>query len=241
MGKLLQQQRRGKGSPSYKRPSHRFKAWIEYRAYDEIEKTGKLKGEVIGFVDNPMHQAILMKILYDNGDVAYLPSPEGIAIGDVIEEGAQAGIGNGTITQLKNIPDGFYVFDIENIPGGNGKFVRAPGGYAVVMGKEGDKVVLKLPSKRKVTMPGDCRAQVGVAACGGKGERPMFKAGASFYKAAAVNRRWPSVRGVAMNSVAHPHGGKQHHIGKPSTVSRNAPPGAKTGHLAASRTGRRKR
>ncbi len=241
MGKRLISQKKGTGRPSYKRPSHRFKAKVSYRPYDDVEKEGKVLGEVMGFIDDPLHQAILMKVQWEDGLVSYLPSAEGLAVGDHIWSGAQAEIGIGTITKLKNIPDGFYVYNIETVPGGDGKFVRTPGSFAVVMAKDGDKVILKLPSKKKITLSGDCRAQIGVVAGGGKNEKPLFKAGASHYKHKAVNRRWPKVRGVAMNAVSHPHGGKQHHAGKPTTVSRNAPPGQKVGHIAARRTGRRKR
>jgi len=241
MGKRLLSQKKGTGRPAYRRPSHRFKAKIEYRKYDDIEKNGKIKGQIIGFVDNPMHNAILMKILWENGDTSYLPCAEGLAVGDHIWEGNKADIGIGTITQLKNIPDGFYVYNIERIPGGGGKFVRSPGGYAIVMAKEGGNVILKFPSKRKIAINGNCRAQIGVIAGGGKNEKPLFTAGAAYHKSKAINSRWPRVRGVAMNTVAHPHGGKQHHAGKPTSVARNAPPGQKVGHIASKRTGRKKR
>jgi len=241
MGKRLISQRKGTGRPSYKRPSHRFKVKVSYRKYDDLEKNGKLKGQIIGFIDDPIHQALLMKVLWENGDVSYLPCAEGLAVGDHIWSGGQAEIDIGTVTKLKNIPDGFYVYNIEKTPGGDGKFVRSPGGYAIVMAKEGNRVVLKLPSKRKVTLSGDCRAQVGVIAGGGKNEKPLFKAGAAYYKHKAVNRRWPRVRGVAMNAVDHPQGGKQHHADKPTSVPRNAPPGQKVGHIAPRRMGRRKR
>jgi large subunit ribosomal protein L2 len=68
----------------------------------------------------------------------------------------------------------------------------------------------------------------------------MLTAGRNHYKMHAMNRTWPNVRGVAMNAVSHPFGGSQHHPGKPTTTSRNAPPGRKVGHLAARSTGRRK-
>ena len=68
-----------------------------------------------------------------------------------------------------------------------------------------------------------------------------MKAGKNHYIKHAVNAHWPTQRGVKMNPVDHPFGGKQHHKGASSMVSRNAPPGAKVGHIAASRVGRKKR
>jgi len=83
------------------------------------------------------------------------------------------------------------------------------------------------------------RATIGVIAGGGRLEKPLLKAGAAYWKWSAKSYWWPRVRGLAMNPVSHPHGGGRH-VGRPTTVSRNAPPGRKVGHIAARRTGRRK-
>ena len=69
----------------------------------------------------------------------------------------------------------------------------------------------------------------------------MVKAGAKFHKRRARGQLFPVVRGVAMNPIEHPHGGSQHHSGKATTVKRSTPPGRKVGHIAARRTGRKKR
>ena len=69
---------------------------------------------------------------------------------------------------------------------------------------------------------------------------PLMKAGTNFYKKHAQNRKWPVNRGVHMSAYTHPFGGKQHHKGRGSATSRNAPPGRKVGHIAARSTGRKK-
>ena len=80
---------------------------------------------------------------------------------------------------------------------------------------------------------------VGVIAGGQRTDKPLLKAENSYWKHKAKRNRWPVVRGVAMNPVDHPHGGgNQQHIGHPSTVSREAPPGQKVGLVAARRTGK---
>lgn len=80
---------------------------------------------------------------------------------------------------------------------------------------------------------------VGIVAGGGRIDKPIMKAGRAYHKFKAKRNCWPRVRGVAMNPVEHPHGGGNHqHIGHPSTVRRDAPPGAKVGLIAARRTGR---
>jgi len=235
MGKRILSQRRGRGSPTFRAPSHRFKTKLVYRNYDDVEKGGTTKGEVLGFIDDPGHQALLMKVLFENGEELIMLAPEGIKVGDNIYSGNQAPIGLGNVLPLQNIPEGYYVYNIEKLPGQNGKFVRSPGAYAIVVSKEGSKVTVRLPSNRKVIFDGQCRATVGVISGGGRLERPLFKAGRSYHKFKAVNRRWPIVKGVSMNAVNHPFGGKSH-THKQSTVSRNAPPGRKVGHIAASLT-----
>ncbi len=240
MGKLLKQQRRGKGSFAYKAPSHRYKAKISYRPLDDVEKQGKIRGAVMDFIDDPAHQTILMHVHFVNGDDVALPAPEGIAVGDEIFAGVDAPVARGCILPLSSIPEGMFVFNVEFIPGDGGKIVRAPGSYAVLVSKEGERAYVKLPSKKTVELSSSCRAQVGVLCGGGRLEMPLLKAGVNFYKKHAQNRKWPVNRGVKMCPYSHPFGGKQHHIGRGSATSRGASPGRKVGHIAAKSTGRRK-
>ena len=240
MGKRITSQRRGSGSPSYRSPSHRYKVDLTYRTYDDIEKTGVLRGQVMEFIDDPSRDSILMKVKYENDELAYLLAPEGIAIGDYIDAGAQAKLTMGSVMPLYRIPDGAYLFNIERTPGDGGKMVKAPGSYATLISKEESIAYIKLPSKAVVTLSIECRAQLGIIAGGGRLEKPLLKAGTAFYKYNARNRLWPIVRGVHMSPYNHPHGGKQHHVGKSTVVARSAPPGSKVGHIAAKSTGRKK-
>lgn len=240
MGKRLKQQRRGSGSPRYRFPTNRCKVELQYRSYDDVEKTSVLRGEVAGFVDDPARDSLLMLISYDNTEEGLLLAPEGIAVGDFIEAGAQAKLTLGSVLPLYRIPDGAYIFNIERNPGDGGRLVRVPGTYATIISKEAGFVYVRLPSKATVILNNECRAQLGIISGGGRLEKPLMKAGASFYKKKARHRMWPTNRGVHMAAYNHPHGGKQHHVGKPTTVSRHAPPGAKVGHIAARSTGRRK-
>ena len=240
MGKRLKQQRRGKGTPRYRAPSHRAKCKVAFRVYDDEEKAGVLRGEVIDFIDDPFHNALVMKVKYDNGNYADLLAPEGIALHDMIEVGVLGRLSLGGIYPLFKLPDGAYIYNIEKEPGDGGKLVRSPCSYATIISKEEGKVYVKLPSRHIIALSPECRAQLGVVAGGGWKDKPLVKAGNAFYKNKARNRLWPKVRGVHMSAYNHPHGGKQHHEGKPTTVSRHAPPGAKVGHIAARSTGRRK-
>lgn len=192
------------------------------------------------FIDDPAHQAPLMRIKFANSDEIFLPAAEGIAIGDEVFSGAAAPITRGSVLPLSRVPEGGYVYNVERSPGDGGKLVHAPGTYAIVMAREGNIVYLKMPSRKILELQASCRACIGIACAGGRLERPLLKAGISYYKKHAQNRRWPVNRGVHMCAYTHPFGGKQHHKGRGSATSRGAPPGRKVGHIAARSTGRRK-
>ncbi|MBI5047155.1 50S ribosomal protein L2 [Candidatus Micrarchaeota archaeon] len=240
MGKRLKQQKRGSGSPRYLALPNRYKTDLTYRNYDDIEKTGVLSGKVLSFVDDPARTGLLMKVEYENKESGFLLAPEGISIGDSVEVGSQARLRLGSVLPLYRIPDGAYIYNIERNPGDGGKIVKASGSYANIVAKEGKLVYIKLPSKVTIILSNECRAQLGVIAGGGRLEKPMLKAGNQHHKKTAQHRLWPVPRGVHQSAYNHPHGGKQHHVGKPTTVARSTPPGGKVGHIAARSTGRRK-
>lgn len=239
MGKRLITQNRGRGTPRYRAPSHRYRYKIEYRKFDGKEKRSKLVGEVVELLRDPLHSSVLMRVVFEGGEERVYFAPEGIKVGDRIEEGVGASLSIGSILPLSEIPEGAPVYNIEVRPGDGGRLVRTAGNAAYIRAKEGDNVYVRLPSRRTVLISGRCRAQLGCLSMGGKSELPLMKAGNAYYKMKARNKRWPIVRGVAMNPVDHPFGGKQHHSGKGTAVARNAPPGRKVGHIAARTTGRR--
>jgi len=239
MGKRLITQNRGRGTPRYVAPSHKYRYKIAFRQFDAREREGKLAGEVVELIRDPLHSSVLMRVLFENGDENVYFAPEGIKVGDRIEEGVDASLRIGNVLPLSHIPEGAPIFNIELRPGDGGKFVRTSGNIAYIRAKEAEGVYVRMPSRRTILINGDCRAQLGCLSMGGKTELPMMKAGVAFYKHRAKNKRWPIVRGVAMNPVDHPFGGKQHHPGKGSATARNAPPGRKVGHIAARTTGRK--
>lgn len=240
MGKRLKPQRRGRGTPRYRSAKSRCRAKLQYRTYDDVEKAGVIRGQVVGFMDDPARSALLMRVKYDNEEEGYLLAPEGICEGDCVELGVQAKVAFGNVLPLYRIPEGTYIYNIEKVPGDGGKFIRAPGGFGVVVAREGGKVSIKLPSKKTISVSSEARAQVGIVNGGGLKERPLMKAGNAHYKHKAKSTRiWPKVRGVAMSAYNHPHGGKQHHAGKPTSVGRGTPAGGKVGHVASRRTGRK--
>lgn len=240
MGKLLKQQRRGKGSVAYRAPNHRYKAELAYRRLEGVEKTGTTRGQVVSFVDDPARGALLMGLIFEDGTTGFMLAPEGICIGQSVHTGATSPLEIGNCLPLSKIPEGTMIFNIEMDPGDGGKLVRTPGSYGSVVSREKENVFVKLPSKQTLVLQGICRAQIGVVCGGGRLEKPLMKAGANFYKKHAQNRKWPVNRGVHMSAYTHPFGGKQHHKGRGSMTSRNAPPGRKVGHIAARSVGRKK-
>ena len=237
MGKRLKQQRRGKGSNAYTKPPHYSKADVLFGGVHD----STIYGEVIELVDDPGHTAPLMRIKYEDMSESLLIAPEGIMVGDKIEEGPHASLMIGNILPLSAIQDGSAIYNIELTPGDGGKMVRAAGSYATIVSHTGSKVTVLLPSKQQIDLDGSCRAEIGIVSGGGMEQQPIMKAGKNYYIKHAINAMWPRNRGVKSNPVDHPFGGKQHHKGSSSMVSRNAPPGAKVGHIAARRVGRRKR
>ncbi len=104
--------------------------------------------------------------------------------------------------------------------GNGGTIARASGDYCTIMTQDPDvgKTRIKLPSGARKTVASSCRAMVGIVAGGGRIDKPMLKAGNSYYKYKAKRNEWPVMRGVALNPVEHPFGGGNHqHIGKVST------------------------
>ena len=145
---------------------------------------------------------------------------------------------------LSKVPEGTEICNIELRPGDGGKLVRASGTSASLISHDKEKKIayVQLPSKRHITVNENSRATIGKVASGGRKEKPMAKAGQMYNAKKARGKLYPRVSGIHMNAIDHPHGGGRHpHIGKPSSVKRDRPPGRKVGHLAPKRTGRRKR
>ena len=164
MGKKLRQQRRGKGSNAYRKPPNYFKADV---MFSRRPATERIQGEVIEFIDDPGHSAPLMRIVYEDGSENTLLAPEGIKLGDRIQEGNAAGVSLGNVLPLANVPDGMPVYNLECRAGDGGKLVRAAGNYATVVSHTGDIVSVLLPSKQTIDLSPLCRAEIGTVAGGG--------------------------------------------------------------------------
>ncbi len=232
LGKRTRSQRRG-SSPKNRVSSHRFPA------SNRIPRVNGVTGQVIDLIHSPVHTAPLAKVKFDDGTVGHIAAPEGISIGQSISFGDNVSLRPGNVTTLEQIPEGTPICNVEARPGDGGKFARAGGNSATLEARMDDKVRVRLPSGKHKDLPAKCRATIGVLSGHGRAEMPMMKAGAAHHRAKARGKPYPTVSGVAMNPVDHPHGGGNHQaVHGPSSVSRNAPPGQKVGNIAPKRTGR---
>ncbi len=239
MGKRIIAQKRGSGSPKYKKPSFNFKARAKY-IY--VPAGQDVQGEVLDIFSCRAHSSPIAEVLVNEKIVHHI-APEGICVGQKLNysfDESKAKVGN--VLPLKHVPEGTFVFNIEAVPGDGGKMVRASGTFARVVSKSDKFVVVLLPSKREKRFDPNCRATIGVAAGGGRVDKPILKAGRKYYMFKAKHKLFPKVSGSAMNAVAHPFGNKRSlRKSKAKPVSRHAPPGRKVGYIAARRTGRRKK
>lgn len=240
MGKQLIIQRRGKGSPTFRAPTHRSIGEIGFRTYDKKEREFVIYGEIKDIVHDTFHTAPLMIVEYEDNSTAILPAPEGVRVGQRIMEGAMANPEVGNVLPLKYIPDGTKICNIEINPGDGGKIARASGTYAVLLQKTEKYAIVQLPSKKIRHINLWSRAIIGTVAGGGRTELPFVKAGNKYYKMSALNRYWPVVSAVCKNARDHPFGGKHsRNKGGNVPVPKKGYP-LKYGYIGPKRTGKKK-
>jgi large subunit ribosomal protein L2 len=239
MGKRILAQRKGYGHLWSRSPSHRHVGEVKYRPLKNNEKS--LKFKVIEFVHAPGRGAPIARIKYEDGEKSLWLPPEGVYEGQEFIQ-SKTGYGQevkvGNILPLRKIPLGTLVFNIEGTPLDGGKFARASGVAAVVRNRSGKNVELLFRSKKTRWFNLNCLCTIGVVAGGGRTDKPFLKAGNAHHAYRSKAKKWPVVRGVAMVAASHPYGGgAKQSPHKPTTTSRNAPPGRKVGQIAARRTG----
>jgi len=181
MGKNLIQQRRGKGSGTYRTHGFKFRGQAKHQKSD-----GLLKGKIVDLINCPGHSAPLAQIEYENGNTNLTIAPEGVMVGEEMAIGSGLKLGN--VLSLREIPEGTLIFNIENRPGDGGKFVRSSGVFAKVLAKTPEGVRVKLPSKKEKVFLPECRASIGIVAGGGRLEKPWLKAGKRYHAMRARNK-----------------------------------------------------
>jgi large subunit ribosomal protein L2 len=173
-----------------------------YRVIDFKRSKKAVPGTVASIEYDPYRTAFIALLHYADGEKRYILQPVGLEVGMTVQNGAGAEILPGNALQLRNIPPGTMIHNLELYPGKGGQVVRSAGGAAQLMSKEGDFGLVKLPSGEVRKFSVDCMATVGQLGNLDHENVTYGKAGRT---------RWhgkrPTVRGVAMNPVDHPHGG----------------------------------
>ncbi len=173
-----------------------------YRAIDfRRNKTG-IPAKVERIEYDPNRSAHLALLLYADGERRYILAPKGVKVGDEVRSGSDAPIKAGNAMPMRNIPVGALVHNIEMKPGKGGQLARSAGNSAQLVAREGEHATLRLRSGEMRKVLADCIATIGEVGNVEHSLRSLGKAGAARWRG-----RRPTVRGVAMNPVDHPHGG----------------------------------
>ena len=202
---LLEKQIRGSGRNHHGRVTVRHQGGGHKRYYRIIDfkrdKDG-IPGHVERIEYDPNRSAHIALVLYADGERRYIIAPKGVAAGSEVMSGVDAPIKPGNCLPIRNIPMGSTLHCIEMQPGKGAQLARSAGAAVQLVAREGEHATLRLRSGEIRKVPTDCRATLGEVGNSEHNLRSLGKAGA---------KRWrgirPTVRGVAMNPVDHPHGG----------------------------------
>ena len=188
----------------------------QYRIIDFKRTKDGIPGRVAAIEYDPNRTANIALINYVDGEKRYILAPNKLKVGDLIESGENADIKVGNALQLKDIPVGTTIHNIELKAGKGGQLARSAGTSAQLMAKEGEFAQLKLPSGEFRLIRLECRATIGQIGNIAHETLTVGKAGKSRH----MGKR-PHVRGSAMNPVDHPHGGGEGRtpIGMPAPLT----------------------
>ncbi|NNC79534.1 MAG: 50S ribosomal protein L2, partial [Acidimicrobiales bacterium] len=202
---LIEKQSNTGGRNSYGRKTARHRGGghkQQYRKIDFRRNKDGVPAKVAAVEYDPNRSCRILLLHFHDGEKRYVLAPEGVQVGDTLQNGQGSEIKPGNALALRYIPVGTTVHNVEMQPGGGGKMARSAGSSVQLVAKDGPYAILRLPSTEMRRVPIDAVATVGVV---GNAEHELIKIGK------AGRNRWkgvrPQTRGVAMNPVDHPHGG----------------------------------
>lgn len=173
-----------------------------YRRVDFKRRKFDVTGVVERLEYDPNRTAFIALIKYDDGELAYILAPQRLSVGDKVVAGEKADIKPGNAMRLSNMPVGTIIHNVELKAGKGGQLARSAGTYAQLIGRDQGYALIRLSSGEQRMVRGECIATVGAVSNPDHGNVKLGKAGRN----RLLGKR-PSVRGVAMNPVDHPHGG----------------------------------
>ncbi len=173
-----------------------------YRIVDFKRRKWNVPATVERIEYDPNRTAFIALVKYEDGEKAYVIAPQRLGVGDKIEAGAKVDVKPGNAMPLSGMPIGTIIHNIELKPGKGGQIARAAGAYAQFVGRDGGYAQLRLSSGELRVVRQECMATVGAVSNPDNSNQNFGKAG----RIRHMGKR-PSVRGVAMNPIDHPHGG----------------------------------
>ena len=174
----------------------------KYRIIDFYRRKFNIKGEVERIEYDPNRTCYIMLVKFEDGERFYYLAPQNIKIGEIIENGSNAEIKIGNCLQLKDIPVGINIHNVEIQPGAGGKIARSAGTSVSISGVDGNYSLIKMSSGEVRKINSNAMATIGVLSNPDQKNIKIGKAGRSRW----LGRR-PHTRGVVKNPVDHPHGG----------------------------------
>jgi large subunit ribosomal protein L2 len=173
-----------------------------YRLIDWRRDKDGVPAKVAAIEYDPNRTSRLALLHYKDGEKRYILAPIGVAVGDVLMSGEAVDIRPGNSLPVKSIPLGTVIHNVESQPGSGAKMIRSAGSFGQLMAKEGEAAQIRMPSGEVREVQLECRATVGQLSNIESSSVRSGKAGKSRWKGIR-----PTVRGLAMNPVDHPHGG----------------------------------
>jgi large subunit ribosomal protein L2 len=173
-----------------------------FRLIDWRRDKDGVPAKVASIEYDPNRTARLALLHYQDGEKRYILAPIGVSVGDVLMSGEAVDIRPGNALPVKGIPLGTVIHNVESQPGSGAKMIRSAGSFGQLMAKEGDHAQIRMPSGEVRQVQLDCKATVGQLSNIESSSVRVGKAGKSRWKGIR-----PTVRGLAMNPVDHPHGG----------------------------------
>ena len=173
-----------------------------YRIIDFKRRKWDMAATVERLEYDPNRTAFIALIKYEDGELAYIIAPQRLGVGDKVIAGEKVDVKPGCAMPLRSVPIGSIIHNIEMKPGKGGQIARSAGAFAQIVGRDQTYAIIRLGAGEQRLIHGDCMATIGAVSNPDQSNIKLAKAG---------RNRWmgkrPSVRGVAMNPVDHPHGG----------------------------------
>ncbi len=176
---------------------------ISYRLIDFKRTKHDMAAVVERLEYDPNRTGFIALIKYTDGTLSYILAPQRLSVGDTVISGQSVDVKPGNAMPIGSIPVGTIVHNVETKPGAGGSLARSAGTYAMVAGRDGGYVIIKLKSGETRMVPASCMASVGAVSNPDHLNEVVGKAGRSRWKGAR-----PVSRGIARNPVDHPNGGR---------------------------------